>query len=438
MTQTILIIDDEADIRDLLADIFADEGYHVIKAAHSEQALSVLCDHAVDLIVLDIWLDNSDMDGMQILKYLKKQEAMQNIPVLMISGHGNIEMAVNAMKVGAFDFVEKPFQIDHILLTVKRALEQKSLHEENMRLRQAEGNSSLHPLQAYKSTAMVNFLKVIEEHSPSDARIMIQGDRGTGKTHWAKIIHKKSPRHHHKCILMNAYTAKPEAIDTALQDAGQGTLVIENIEFLAAEAQSALLSSLAKNGLSCRLLTTCGASLPEKIAQGDFSSALYDRLSIVTVAVPCLAQRLDDLEILIQNFSHHLCNEFHHSPMTLCPDTVQMLKHRPWPGNVRQLKTAVEWHCMAMLFDDQTLSVMSGNNDNNVPSVQPSQAAPYTNYSLKQARELFEKDYLNDILHRYDGNIAKVADYIEMERTALYRKLKSLDLSYEQKIEANA
>ncbi len=432
MTQTILIIDDEADIRNILADIFQDEGYNILKAAHSEQAFSIIQDHQIDLIVLDIWLDNSDMDGVQILKTLKKKLQTNNIPVLMISGHGNIEMAVNAMKLGAFDFIEKPFKIDHILLTVQRALDQKELRDENARLKNRDSATpSSANVAQYKSPVMTTLMKTIIENKASEARVLIRGAVGTGKTHIAKIIHTHSPRHHHGCLTVNGYRLFPSKLDEAIDKIKHGTLIIENIEGCTADTQSALLAKLTSkdNAPYCRFIATASDAIEDYLSDGRLSSALYDRLSVTAYDIPKLAQRREDIDDLITHFAKTTCDEFHCAPVALDNHMLNDLKARAWPGNIRHLKTAVELVVIEKLLNNDAHDMPQLPVDNVVAYAKAQGGNGYTGMPLKEAREQFERDYLEKIMIQFSGNIAKIADYIEMERTALYRKLKALGLS---------
>ncbi len=442
MSQTILIIDDEADIRDILADIFIDEGYNVLKAAHSEQALSLITNNKIDLIVLDIWLDNSDMDGVQILKHLKSG-AHKNIPILMISGHGNVEMAVNAMKMGAFDFIEKPFKIDHILLTVNRALEQKSLKEENTRLRDHGGTMDIIH-HKYKSVVMGALIKSIEDNADSDARILITGEKGTGKSYVGRLIHSVSRRSKNYLDTINCYDVNFERIEKSLSEHPNGTLILENIETLDLNAQSNLLNLLNKNTCSCRIIATCDVDMSHIVNDKKFSSSLYDRLAILKYTAPSLKNRRDDIDILVTEFITSICLELHIDRPSLSKKVYDLLRRYTWPGNIRQLKVAIEWIVINSYFnsDEETLNsniqfLLQENilNDSNVvpykkhTTQQESQQNLY-DYPLKTAREMFEKNYLINMLEKYDGNIAKIAEHIDMERTALYRKLKSMNITY--------
>lgn len=444
MTQSILIIDDEADIRDILADIFDDEGYNIHKAAHSEQALSIIQSNDIDLIVLDIWLDNSDMDGMQILKHLKSGEH-KDVPILMISGHGNVEMAVNAMKIGAFDFIEKPFKIDHILLTVNRALEQKSLKEENSRLKEQDINTP-NVDHNYKSPSMISLMKSIQDNAASDARVMISGDKGTGKSYLARIIHDISHRSKKPLTIVNCYDLSLESLNDEFIEADSGTLLLENIETLSPDIQSELLNIITKNEITCRIIATCDSDIANLITEQKFSSALYDRLSVMKYSALSLQERSEDIEILLNEFALIFCKEFHIEKPTFTPSFIASIKKHDWQGNIRQLKIAVEWMMMSHYvgaddlasLDSLTLSSQASTKSDNVISyTQKAETEDGVAYDLplKQARDDFEKKYLMHMLHRFDGNIAQVAQHIDMERTALYRKLKSMNISYNDDVQ---
>lgn len=439
--QTILIIDDELDIREMLAGIFEDEDYNVLKAAHSEQALTTIKNNDIDLIVLDIWLDNSDMDGVQILKHLKSS-TFKDIPVLMISGHGNVEMAVNTMKIGAFDFIEKPFKIDHILLTASRALEQKLLKDENQRLKKTQSHAPIS--NHYKSPAMISLIKQINEDAESDGRLMILGEQGTGKTRIAHLVHENSLRKKNKIITVNAGLMDDNDIDNMLEQANDGTLLIENIQCLCVKGQSHLLNILTQNKSACRIITTTiEQDLKALVSDKKFSSALYDRLSVMEYYVPNLANRQEDIDVLISEFIESVTHEFNIATPTLTIDVVKHLKSYKWHGNIRQLKIAIEWivisnlntikNGMISMKDISFLGLeerLTQSSNNIIPLSKNNFMENILSQPLKQAREEFEVYYLTSMMTHFQGNVAKIADHIDMERTALYRKLKSLDINY--------
>lgn len=452
MIGTILIIDDEADIRELLADIFEDEGYTVLKAAHSEQALAVLDQNKIDLIVLDIWLDNSDMDGMQILKHIKDQDQYKDLSILMISGHGNIEMAVNAMKIGAFDYIEKPFKVDHILLTVKRALEQKLLRDENNRLK--TNNNSAHFMDGYdhyKSPAMVKIMKDMESACDSDARILISGAVGTGKIRYAKLLHEGSKRQGRDLTIINAHDFDIGTFEQIIKQNEKGSVVIKSVHLLDDKQQAFLLSVLNQDGMKARLISICDESIVKRVEEGFFSSALYDRLSVIRVHLPCLKDRMDDFDDLVKDCYNSIVRElgFASEVPFITQDYIQKLKQSDWPGNIRQLKLTIELKIYEYLNNkDQSgmhvtpdslkqIGRIPTNIANDDQALNQSnfneQAEVYTHLPLKQARDKFEYEYLSQIFDIYDGNIAKMASFIEMDRAALHRKLKLMAIVTDKK-----
>lgn len=440
MSQTILIIDDEEDIRDLLGDIFVDEGFHILKAAHSEQALSLIKNNNIDLMVLDIWLDNSDMDGIQILKHLKSQNKFKDIPVLMISGHGNVEMAVNAMKIGAFDFIEKPFKIDHILLTVQRALEQKNLKEENFRLKETSDFGALK--HQYKSQSMLNLIKSVNDQADSDARSMIIGAHGTGKTRLAKAIHDISKRANHAIKFLEAFTLTIPMLDDELSHNPHGTIVIENIHRIDKLQQTELLNYLSRIQHGCRIICTADDDITNLIKSQKFSSALYDRLAIIKFNIPQLKNRPEDIAILIDEFISVYQKEF---GCIIRNDflPIEKLKNLAWKGNVKQLKTAVEWmvfcqNCEVPSEVSYQLPFIDKSNQTSVTDSADIFFEEMFTLTLKEARDRFEYKYLTFILEKFEGNIAKVASFIDMDRTALHRKLKSMNLTFEGREKAQS
>lgn len=447
MAHSVLIIDDEADIRDLLGDIFADEGYQTHKAAHSEQALAMIKSESIDLIVLDIWLENSDMDGIEILRHLKNNTDYNNIPVLMISGHGNVELAVDAMKIGAFDFIEKPFKIDYILLTAERALEQKHLKDENTQLKQQVDNIPLTEC-IYPSQAMQDLYKKINQNMESDSRVLITGTHGTGKSRIARTIYDHAKHHNNEYQIVHARDLTANNIDAYISKTNS-TLLIKSIENLSDEMQTVLLQILSTSSSSqARIFTT--ACFDNK---DTFSQALYDRLSINHYQVPSLSGRIEDIPVITQEFLEKIASDLSISCPSISSDALRLLKVHEWTYNIRQLKAAIEWlvldkvarnnitsHSFQILPQDiQALlnsSLMQEAVNLNEDLVGSSNIERYTNLPLKEARECFEKEYLQRILNENHGNISRMADIVGMDRTALHRKLKIMNVSYEQEEEA--
>lgn len=448
MLKSVLIIDDEADIRDLLGDIFADEGYKTHKAAHSEQALSIIKSEQIDLIILDIWLENSDMDGVEILRHLKKTE-YRDIPILMISGHGNVEMAVDAMKIGAFDFIEKPFKIDYIILTADRALEQKKLKAENNELKNCVSQQEIE--HAYKSPAMISLFKSIESNVDSDARILITGETGTGKSKIARMIFDTSLRATDTIQTIHASILTEHNLDQYLSDQNV-TIILEQIEKLLPKTQSALLQKISCPNTP-RIIST--ATLNDT---SDFSEALYDRLSVIHYHVPSLSQRIEDIPILTQEFLKKISLELSITPPSLSNDAMDILKRYKWKNNIHQLKIAIEWMVLQKLENshenhqpihilpsDMGILTSEKRPSNDVISIESLHGfetlqTPMQNYvsmTLKEARESFEKSYLTENLNLNQGNISKMAENIDMDRTALYRKLKTMNITYNGDTQGN-
>ncbi len=438
MPKSILIIDDEADIRDLLSDIFTDEGYTTHKAAHSEQAFSLIRSEAIDLIILDIWLENSDMDGVEILRHLKKTE-YKDIPILMISGHGNVEMAVDAMKIGAFDFIEKPFKIDYILLTADRALEQKQLKAENQELKNRTPQQEIE--HDYKSPLMLSLFKSIENNLDSDARVLITGETGTGKSKIARMIYETSIHSQNNLQTVHASILTTHNIDQYLSDKNT-TVILEQVEKLSPKMQNVLLQKLSKSEIS-RIISTATFD-----SENDFSVALYDRLSVIHYTAPSLSQRIEDIPILAQEFLRKIAMELSIPTPSLSNDAIEILKEYDWKNNIHQLKIAIEWIVLQNLQSHKNSSTplhiltsdMSILKQKNTPSdvisiehkttFQNDIISPYLSMTLKEARDTFEKSYLTQLLNQHDGNIPQMAESIDMDRTALYRKLKTMNIVY--------
>jgi two-component system nitrogen regulation response regulator NtrX len=446
MPKSILIIDDEADIRDLLSDIFTDEGYITHKAAHSEQALSLIKSEQIDLIILDIWLENSDMDGVEILHHLKKTK-YNDIPILMISGHGNVEMAVDAMKIGAFDFIEKPFKIDYILLTAERALEQKQLKAENQELKDRSPRQEIE--HDYKSPIVLSLFKSIESNLDSDARVLITGETGTGKSKIARMIYETSLHSHDNLQTMHASMLTEHNIDQYLSKKNT-TVILEQVEKLPPKMQNVLLQKLSHSEMA-RIIST--ATFDE---ESDFSVALYDRLSVIHYNTPSLSQRIEDIPVLAQEFLKKVAMELSIQTPTLSNDAIEILKKYDWKNNIHQLKIAIEWIVLKnlqnhknsptplhILTTDMDILEQKNLSSDVIPIEQetiPQQndiIASYLSMTLKEARDSFEKSYLTQLLNQHEGNISQMAENIDMDRTALYRKLKTMNITYSDSLQDN-
>lgn len=460
MSAHILIVDDENDIRSLLKEILEDEGYRASEAAHSEAALSVLNTDLPNLIILDIWLDNSDMDGMEILEHVKN--TYPEIPVLMISGHGNIEMAVKAMKLGAYEFIEKPFNSDRLLLLIERALETNKLLNENQDLKRKIDIFDSFTAVDPKSLAVK---QEIEKIAPTNSRVMVYGASGVGKTLIARAMHDASLVASGPFVLIEcaSLSAKSEAeqkavLEKSFEQAQGGSCVLQNIQEIPRNMQGYLAHLLQNNqqeSTQCRIISTGTPSVKDDVEQGRFKEDLYYRLNVSQVEVPCLRNRKQD----IGELAMHYLRKFYQAKGKEAPkiqdDALLVLQKFSWPGNVRQLKNTIENVAMTHIntflpairsehlpaevkgyLSNDVTAQQQGNGqgeDNTSPQDLDitSLMASWMGLPLKEARGFFEKYYLDMQTEHFDGNISKIAEHIGMERTALHRKLKALsELSY--------
>ncbi|MCB1539049.1 MAG: sigma-54-dependent Fis family transcriptional regulator [Rhodospirillales bacterium] len=404
----ILIIDDEKDIRFLLSEILEDEGYTVAEAAHSEAAYAELAKGMPDLVILDIWLENSDRDGMEILADLKKKS--RTLPVLMISGHGNIEMAVKAIKLGAYDFIEKPFNTDRLLNLVGRAIESGRLRREA-----TAGTVSL----SAETPEMQAVQKAAIKAASTDARVLITAPWGAGRTHLARWIHQESPRAGKPFVVLPAHDAAPDAFADALSRAGQGTLLIKDVQNLPRDTQAAVLAALGAR-TEARVMATAAAPLK---SAADFSPDLAERLSVATIALPALDDRRGEIVAMAMAF----LGDGH----TVHDDAAAWLRHHPWTGQVAELRAVITMAQLRMNLagarelraahlEAEPAMQESGKDD------QSGTAAQWLASDLRTAREAFERWYFDHLMDRFDGNVSQVAAFSGMERTALHRKLKAL------------
>lgn len=460
MTYSILVVDDEADIRNLICDVLQDEEYETRTASGDLEALAMLDEKTPTVLVLDVWLQGSELDGLGILEIVKKKYPY--MPVVIISGHGNIETAVNAIKIGAYDYVEKPFTEDKLLIVVKRACESAKLLKENSELRMYAtevnrliGNSA--PIIALKQS----ILKV----APTSSRVLITGPHGSGKKLVAKLIHEKSKRKDQPFIVFSAAGMSEEKAHIelfgeeskdvfsqprkvgVLELAHMGTLFIDEVADLPLNVQSKILSflqnqSFSRNGgktivkLDVRIISSTSKELKHEIAQRKFREDLLYRLNVIQIAIPSLSERKEDIQILSEFFISHF-HEYSGFPLCkLSGDAIVALQNYNWPGNIRQLRNVIEWLLiMANPEDKQITAAMLPpevhHNNNQVIDTKEVSAnnLDVIDLSLREARELFEKQYLSTQLARFDYNITKMANAIGMERSALHRKLKTLEIT---------
>ena len=444
IVKRILIIDDEKDIRDSISGILNDEGYNSVTAKNSQEALIKINDNTFDIIILDVWLNNSELDGIQLLKEIKKIDA--EIPVLIISGHGNIEIAVDAIKNGAYEFIEKPFSSERLLLTIKRSIETSLFKIENKSLKQKN-------IDDYKfigdSNTIIKVKQLIDKVAPTSSRVIIYGDSGTGKDLVAKEIHKNSKYSDGNFIIVNSALMEPDGIEEELfgleensriikqgffEQANNGTLFIDEIGDMPIQTQSKILRVLTDSSfyrvgsnkpvnVNARLLCSSTENLEKLVENGNFRMDLFHRLNVVSITLPKLSDRTQDIDELIEYFSKIYSTNANSNTSDLRDYIKTNYMNYDWPGNVRELRNIVERYCIiGGKITENKEQLDSGFNSKNVISM-----------PLKNARRIFEKNYLESQIQRFNGNISKTASFIGMERSALHRKLKQLGISIDNK-----
>ncbi|MGZ8325590.1 MAG: nitrogen assimilation response regulator NtrX [Rhodoplanes sp.] len=455
MVSDILIVDDEADIRELVAGILEDEGYGTRTARDSDEALNAINARRPSLVFLDIWLQGSKLDGLQLLSSIRGEHA--ELPVVMISGHGNIETAVAAIKQGAYDFIEKPFKADRLVLVAERALENLRLKREVKELKQ------LTPFPTSlvgKSIALNHLRQTIDKVAPTNSRILIVGPSGSGKELAARTIHALSHRSASPFVVINAAAITPERMEIelfgieqsnggqqakigALEEAHTGTLFIDEIADMPRETQSKILRVLVEqtfqrvNGstkvaVDVRVISSTARNLEEEIASGKFREDLFHRLSVVPIRVPPLAERREDIPELIEYFQDQISQSTGLSKRRIGDDTLAVLQSHDWPGNVRQLRNNVE-RLMILAGGDPdaiiTANMLPPDVGSMVPNMPRGNGGEHLmGMPLREAREAFEREYLRAQISRFGGNISRTAEFVGMERSALHRKLKALGM----------
>ena len=436
----ILVIDDEIDIRESIVAILSDEGFLCDNASNSNEAIHLIGINKYDLIILDVWLNDPDYDGMKLLKLIKKDNA--KVPIIIISGHGNIDMAVEAIKEGAYEFVEKPFKSERLILSVSRALEVKLIREENKELK--EVNFSKDKLIG-SSIVTTKINEMINKIAPTSSRVLITGESGTGKDLVAKEIHLNSMFKDGPFIVINASLLEPEGIENELfgvednglikhtgffEQANKGTLFIDEVGEMPMQTQIKILRILTEQSFSriggdktinieTRIISSSTKDLLLAIKNNQFRKDLYHRLNVVELNLPRLVDRIEDLDELIEYFVDNFCKENGMPKKNVISDIKNKYLHYDWPGNIRELKNNIERELIiGEKLDDSNINDLNSDFDQkNVISM-----------PIKNAREAFEKNYLSSQLKRFNGNISKTANFIGMERSALHRKLKQLKI----------
>ncbi|MGE4611620.1 MAG: sigma-54 dependent transcriptional regulator [Paracoccaceae bacterium] len=446
----ILVVDDEKDIRELVADILQDEGHSTRIAWDSDSAFAEINANPPALVILDIWLKGSKLDGIDILKSIHRDNP--DIPVVIISGHGNVEIAVAAIKQGAYDFIEKPFNIDQLMVVISRALEASRLRLENSALR-AQDAKTVEMIG--ESTAFKALRAQLEKVSQANSRVMLTGPAGAGKEIAAKFIHCFGTRSGGPFIIVNSASIAPEMMEEVLfgretaerghepglfERAHGGVLFFDEVADMPYVTQSKILRVLVEQNfkrvggqdivrVDVRVISATNRDLLQEIKNGKFREELYHRINVVPIAVPGLEARRADIPELCTYFLNDL-NSAQGLPIReMSDEALARLEVMSWPGNIRQLRNTIE---RVLILgpesgDIQVSELADSAEDDGGQKL--SLGASFAGYSLREAREIFEREYLVSQIDRFGGNISKTAQFVGMERSALHRKLKSLNIA---------
>lgn len=455
MAADILIVDDEADIRMLTSGILEDEGFDTREAANSDDALSAVEARRPSLVLLDIWLQGSRLDGLGILREIKRKHP--SVPVLMMSGHGTVETAVTAMKDGAYDFIEKPFKADRLIMLVERAIEAARLRRENEELLL---RTDVAPDLIGGSKMVRDLDQMIDKVAGTNSRVLILGAAGSGKEVVARLVHKRSPRSMNPFIVVNCASMAPDRMEEELfgvetqagegrdivkigtfETAHKGSLLLDEIADMPLETQGKIVRALQEQvfrrvggatqvQVDVRVMATSTKDLAAEISAGRFREDLYYRLNVVPIEVPPLGLRREDIGGLSEYFMGRACEIAGRPVRRIADETLSALQSYDWPGNVRELRNVIER--MLILAKNEIESPITA--DCLPPEVlgivadnpQMDRNGEIMTLPLREARERFEHDYLSAQIKRFDGNISRTAAFVGMERSALHRKLKSL------------
>jgi two-component system nitrogen regulation response regulator NtrX len=452
MALEVLVVDDEEDIRDLVSGVLQDEGYAVRAAADSSAALDAIKDRRPSLVLLDVWLQGSRLDGLQLLQQIKHNDP--SLPVLMISGHGNLDTAVAAVREGAVDFIEKPFEAGHLLHLVSRATETDRLRRENESLRQHVVHDEV---LSGNSVAINTVRATLKRVAPTGSRVLITGPAGVGKEVAARTIHAWSTRANGPFVVVSAAMMTPERVEEELfgldnedvsrpgllEQAHGGTLFLDEIADMPLTTQGKILRVLTDQSyqrvggqrpvkVDVRVLSASSSDIAEEIAKGRFREDLFYRLNVVPVRLPPLRERREDIPELANHFVARFAAERRIVTPALSDEAIAALQAHEWPGNVRQLRNIIERTViLAPCEQVERLEVdmlPSEILENQGSTGLSSQAMTIMGSPLREARESFEREYLRIQIRRFSGNISRTASFIGMERSALHRKLKALGI----------
>ena len=452
MALEVLVVDDEADIRDLVSGVLEDEGYAVRTAADSNAALDAIEERRPSMVLLDVWLQGSRLDGLQLLQEVKRRDS--TLPVVMISGHGNLDTAVAAVREGAVDFIEKPFEAERLIYLVDRATETDRLRRENATLRQRVGDED----QLHGSSVAINTVRAtLKRVAPTGSRVLISGPPGVGKEIAARMIHQWSPRAKAPFIVLSAAIMSPDRVEEELfgseadgtmrpgllEHAHGGTLFLDEIADMPLTTQAKILRVLTDQSyhrvggqrpvkVDVRVLSATSRNLQDEIAAGRFREDLFYRLNVVPVRLPPLRERREDIPELVSHFLARFATERRTPPPRISEEAMAALQAHDWPGNVRQLRNIIE-RTVILAPGDRVACIEVDllppevlDNQNAMGGA--STAMAIMGSPLREARESFEREYLKIQIRRFSGNISRTASFIGMERSALHRKLKALGI----------
>lgn len=463
MASDILVVDDETDIRELISGILEDEGHSTRLAKDSDETLLAIEERRPSLVILDIWLQGSKLDGLELLDRIKK--AHPDLPVIIISGHGNIETAVAAIKRGAYDYIEKPFKADRLVLLTARALEASRLKRENRELRE---RSTYSFEMIGRSAAMNQLRQAIDKVAPTNSRVLITGPSGCGKELAARVLHAKSARAEGPFVVLNAAAMVPDRMELelfgteegagsgprkvgALEEAHNGTLYIDEVADMPLETQAKILRVLVeqrfqrlgggpKVHVDVRVVSSTSHDLQKEMAAGRLREDLYHRLNVVPIRVPGLAERREDVPELVRYFVQAISVASGLPPRRIGEDAMAVLQAHDWPGNVRQLRNNIERLMILVGGDPDTIITADMLPDEIISPVPLSPNGTggehLMSLPLRDAREIFEREYLLAQVNRFGGNISRTAEFVGMERSALHRKLRALGVSANERTPA--